>query len=540
MQRFLTSLLVALMVLFAGAASAQAAPQVGAVTDISWGIPAADVTKTIAILKTNGIRTVRVNMNWREGEQRGKGIMDPWAFARMDGVIDEVRAAGLEVLMPISDGVPYWASADPQKRIVDGREVYNQNYKPTNPQDYADFAAFVARRYAPKGVHLYEVWNEPNLARFWPSGPNPAEYVALLRAAHPAIKAADPEARIILGGLSKSDAKYLDGVYAAGGRPYFDIAAVHPYTGSVDPEWCWNLPGTTTRAPDAFCGLEEVRRVMERNGDSAKKMWLTEFGWSTSTSEYGVSESKQADYLTRSVARLGSYPWVERAYWYAMRNFHVLKDEPANLEANFGVLRTDFSPKPALAALRGAAALTAPGIVPAPEAAPEPAPTPSPGEVVPTAPEPTVEPTPLPETAPVVEPTPAPVTAPTLEPAPAKVRPSKRLRVKFSGLATARTGVEVTARIGGVARKTLRRLTLTDKGTASGKRVQVRNVKRRAWQSVATPSGSSLRRGSFWSPAGSPKHYVGASGQIRFRIRSTGRTSRVHLSADGVGLRAGF
>jgi len=68
-------------------------------------------------------------------------------------------------------------------------------------------------------------------------------YTMLLAAAYPAVKVADPTAIVVLGGLSKNDYDYLAQLYAAGARGYFDTVAVHPYTGSVDPTWCWNEGG---------------------------------------------------------------------------------------------------------------------------------------------------------------------------------------------------------------------------------------------------------------------------------------------------------
>lgn len=168
-------------------------------------------------------------------------------------------------------------------------------------------------RYKAMGVHTYEVWNEPNLARFWPSGPNASEYAAMLAAAYPVMKLPDPVATVLMGGLSKNDYNYLQALYSSGGRPYFDAVAVHPYTGKVDPTLCWNQGGTTKFAIDAFCGIEEVRRTMVDNGDSAKKMWLTEFGWSSSTTLYGVSEATQALYLTKAFTKLQSYPYLKAA-----------------------------------------------------------------------------------------------------------------------------------------------------------------------------------------------------------------------------------
>lgn len=52
------------------------------------------------------------------------------------------------------------------------------------------------------GVHTFEIWNEPNYAQFWPSAPNAAEYVTMLKAGYAAVKTADPGATVLMGGLS--------------------------------------------------------------------------------------------------------------------------------------------------------------------------------------------------------------------------------------------------------------------------------------------------------------------------------------------------
>ena len=343
--------LVALSMTLALPAFARGA-EVGAVPDITWGTSRADVDRTIALMKETGIRSVRANISWAALEQQGKGHINQGALADADYAVDAARGAGLDVLLPVSDGVPYWASADPRKYRDGSGEHWNKTWRPRNSRDYADFMRFVVDRYSPRGVHAYEVWNEPNLERFWASGVNAGEYVELLKAAYPAIKQADPSATVVLGGLSKSDYPFLERLYDAGAKPYFDVAAVHPYTGRVEPGACWNQGGTSRKALDSFCALEEVRRVMVANGDSAKKVWLTELGWSSYNGEWGVSEANQAKYLTEALVKLESYPWVEKAYIYGFRNLYWSHDKATDIEANFGLVRTDFSAKPALRAVR--------------------------------------------------------------------------------------------------------------------------------------------------------------------------------------------
>jgi len=336
-----------------GAGAATAGPKVGVVADITWGTSQADIDRTVASMTNAGVRWVRANMSWSGGEPDAKGVLNQGWLAQVDYAVNAARVAGIKVLMPIADGVPYWASADPAKYVDATGMHWNKYWRPTNAADYADFVRAMVNRYKALGVHTYEVWNEPNTSGFWPSGPDAADYTTLLAAAYPAIKGADSTATVVLGGLAKNDYDYLAQLYAAGARSYFDVVAVHPYTGTADPTWCWNEGGTTKLAKDAFCGIAEVRNTMVANGDSAKRIWLTEFGWSTTTGAYGVSEATQAQFLTKALDKIrSSYPYVQTAFWYNFRNNFWLDNAPGDYEANLGLLRVDFSAKPAYAALQ--------------------------------------------------------------------------------------------------------------------------------------------------------------------------------------------
>ena len=349
---------------WAGAATAEAA-QVGVTPDLTWGATRPEVDRTVALLRDTGVRWVRLNVSWAALEEHGKGAYNAGMLADVDYAVEAATGAGLQVLMPLLE-VPYWASGDPEKTAAGGTRSWNRYWQPSRVADYADAFEHLVRRYSARGVHHYQVWNEPNHPRFWPSGIDAGGYVQMLRAAAPAIRAADPVAKVVLGGPSANDYPFLERVYAAGARGLFDIAAVHPYVGSVDPRLCWNQAGTTRRAIHAFCGIEEIHAVMEAAGDGTLPLWLTEFGWSTNRGAYGVTEAQQAEYLKAAFAKLAEWPYVEVAFWYTFRNVFFRGEDPADWEANTGVLRVDFSPKPAYAALRDVAtARPAPAAPPA-------------------------------------------------------------------------------------------------------------------------------------------------------------------------------
>lgn len=342
----------ALMAVVPGTAGGAVPGQgVGVVSDLTWYMSRTDMDRSITMMRDAGVQWVRASMNWATLEPNAKGVLDPWWMPELDYAIQRARAAGLQVLMPISDGVPYWASADPGKYTDASGKYWNKAWKPANFQDYADFSRTIVNRYKGFGVRHYEVWNEPNYVRFWPSGPNPADYTAMLRAAYPAIKQADPAATVVMGGTSGNDYTFLQGVYSAGGGAFFDVVAVHPYTDNVDPTACWYEGGTTRYAKFAFCGIEEIRKTMLANGDS-RNIWLTEMGWSTSAVAKGVTEAVQADYLAKAFAKIESYPYVTNSFWYSFRSNWWTNNNSADLEANYGLVRVDFSLKPAYSAFK--------------------------------------------------------------------------------------------------------------------------------------------------------------------------------------------
>jgi len=346
------------LALHPGAAQA-AAP--GTVPSLTWGDSRSEVDRTVSLMQDSGVQWVRMAVAWNAGEQNGKGSYNAGYFADVDYAVSKARAAGIDIVMAV-DAVPYWASADPAKSVeAGGAQRWRKLYRPRSFQDYADFFRYVAERYKGEGVHTFEVWNEPNLERFWQSGVNPGEYADMLKAAYPAIKAGDPSSRVLLGGLSPRGGAYdfMQDVYNAGGGAYFDSAAYHVYPNG-DPAKCRKGPdGRWTF--DSFCTLDEFRGIMVANGDAAKDVWITEYGFSTCSNRasacygVGVTEAQQARYLVTMQKKFDSsaYSYVKAAFLYQFRDWTADGSvTDGDWEENLGVLRRDFTPKRSYAAFK--------------------------------------------------------------------------------------------------------------------------------------------------------------------------------------------
>ena len=250
-------------------------------------------------------------------------------FPAGDPIIEESRV--------LVDGVPLSMSAflgDDVRSIV--------SYPPNDPDQFAAFAGQLAARYPQ--VLAWEVWNEPNLSVFWRPAPDPAAYARLLQKTYAAIKAGNPSATVLMGGLSGViDTGYddsilpedfLNQVYQAG-DPSFDVVAIHPY-GDGGPG------GYIDRC------IQKVRDVMAEQGDTRKRIWITEFGWSTQ-GPGAVDEATQAANLCQARGAFERFPEVERVYWYCLQDRTGTPDFPMQ---SYGLFHLDGTPKPAARVFR--------------------------------------------------------------------------------------------------------------------------------------------------------------------------------------------
>jgi polysaccharide biosynthesis protein PslG len=298
--------------------------------------------RDLDVMQDVGSRWVRIDITWGVIQGDGPSSYD---WSEVDRIVEGITSRGMKVLGSISY-TPDWARP----------AGTDDKYGPTNPAQYASFAGKAAAHYSAMGVHHFEIWNEPNIG-FWAPRPDPAAYTALLKAAYPAIKAADPQATVLTGGTAPaateggdySPVDFLKKIYANGGGNSFDAVAHHPYCWPAYPgdkeEWsAWHqMEGTDT----------SLRSVMIANGDAEKQIWGTEFGAPTNgPPDDRVTEAEQAEMITRAYSLWQSYPWAGPLFTYQGRDLGTDTD---NRHHFFGLLRHDFSKKPSYTAYQNAA-----------------------------------------------------------------------------------------------------------------------------------------------------------------------------------------
>ncbi|HEU5318566.1 MAG TPA: cellulase family glycosylhydrolase [Chloroflexota bacterium] len=317
-----------------------------------------DAARIAGYVQDAGFGWVKQQVRWGDVES----VPGSPAWGPLDTIVEAAAAAGLKVLFSVVTA-PAWS------RALGGTDG--------PPDDYAAMADFMSRlatRYAGR-VHAYEVWNEQNFAREWGGGRISAgQYVELLKAVYPAVKAADPAAVVISGAptptgfndpnVAVDDVVYLEQCYLYQSGVFATVCdAIGAHAGGFNnpPD---DTPDLRTVASTTFKGhmsfyfrrIEQLRNIMALYGDAAKKLWVTEFGWSTVNGargyEYGLdnTEQDQARYMVRAYQLAREYGWVDGMFVWNL-NFQQMVP-PADEKWAFGILRADGSPRPAFSALK--------------------------------------------------------------------------------------------------------------------------------------------------------------------------------------------
>src|SRR3954447_906273 len=263
----------------------------GIVTEDVFAHPGSYRNRTLNRQAGLGIGLVRQTFDWASIERR-RSVYD---FTAVDGLVAALAAHHMQVL-PVLLDPPKFRSSAPEKGAKGG------TYPPKDNATMAKFAKALVRRYGPDGnfwklrpglpkvpIVSWQIWNEPSLPAYWPTGPDPAAYTRMLRTVGAAIKSLDPNAEIVSAGIPQSRlgmpfAKFLEGMYAAGVQDAFDTLAIHPYA-----------------QDDAgvAAAVRSARHIMDSHGDAAAPIWVTEVGWASAgpASQFTVGSRRQAQLI---------------------------------------------------------------------------------------------------------------------------------------------------------------------------------------------------------------------------------------------------
>jgi hypothetical protein len=370
-----------ILVLLAAAAPAQAADdlEIGMEDERLLLSEPADAPQVVAAWRDLGVDVVRLHASW--GKIAPAGTRKPIGFVasdhldshydwrRLDHAIALVRATGMRVMLTVTGPGPVWTSREPRR----GRG----RYKPDS-RAFGRFARAVATRYGAE-VDRYLIWNEPNLT-LAPTALAPHLYRGLVRAAGPAIEAADPGAEIVIGELAPTGGNpqrtapllflrrmaCVDDRYRAlrtgrcrGFRPAAgDMLGYHPHGLKRPPDQPNPNPDEAQMA-DLSRLMTVVDRLTRRGrivaGHGRLDLRLTEFGFQTRPPDrfIGVTLAQQARYLQLAGYLAWRHSRVRTLVQYQWRDERVRRlGTGARAFAGWqsGLRFLDDTPKPAMRA----------------------------------------------------------------------------------------------------------------------------------------------------------------------------------------------
>nr|MBC7244436.1 hypothetical protein [Chloroflexota bacterium] len=326
-------------------------PKMGVHTRLTDEVEEWKIKRTLEMVREMGAPWIVEYFPWGYYE-REKGRYD---WSHPDLVVNHALAQGLAVLARI-DFVPDWAR--PEQTTP--RYLLEEHFA-----DYADFIYAFVGHFSGR-IRYIIIWNEPNLSFEWGyRQPDPAAYTRLLQAAYRRAKEADPNVMVLAAGLAPTlappgsewgmdDLEFLQRMYDAGARGYFDGVAVHAYG--------WTLPPEDPAAPNVinFARAELIHEVMARNGDGDLPCFITEAGWNDHPRwAKAVPPGLRIAYTLRAYEKAQEeWPWCQMVAMWAFRY-----PRPArNFQDGFTFVTPGFTPKLIYSEVQNYARTGLPGI----------------------------------------------------------------------------------------------------------------------------------------------------------------------------------
>lgn len=297
--------------------------------DYDKGDDLGEIARDFAVFRELGVTVWRGSFGWDDYEP-APGRFDFEWLRRFAALADSTGIS----LRPYLAYTPAWAARG-------GSDDYAWNDPPRRPEDWGRFVAALAGALAAQpAIRSYEIYNEENVPLWWDG--TVEEYAGVLRRGAEAIRSADPDAGVLLGGLVWPDTEWLEGTCAAGRGP-FDILPFHAY-----PE-TWTPASVTVENYLGPAYREHFLAVADQRC-GRKPIWINETGFATTP---GKSERQQADWWARAFATFLAAPRVEHLGIYEIKDQR--KDTPVIGDApnyHLGLLREDRAPKLAFHTVR--------------------------------------------------------------------------------------------------------------------------------------------------------------------------------------------
>ena len=263
-----------------------------------------------------GFAYVRTGIVWKY-VQPSPGV---WRWDEIDSVVRLAKSRGVRILAVVH-GPPAWAS--PASR---------------HTKEWEKFLTAAVNRYGDT-VKSWEIWNELNVAKFWPKDAPLSGYVDILKRSQRIIKAKHPDAKVVLAGMANNERAFdtWRELISLGALNYCDAVGFHPY----------KLTGQ-----EILPVYRDLRGMMTKFAGGDKPIWVTEYGWSAPPPGVKAKEEgrkkKVTDYPGQADRILKTYLAHAAAGGGPFIIYELRDDRNGKF---MGIIEKDFNRKPAALAL---------------------------------------------------------------------------------------------------------------------------------------------------------------------------------------------
>lgn len=317
---------------------------------------------------------VRIDLNWSDIQraQVAEGANPLYDWSAAAGVENQlaIAAANAQQIVLVIGSTPEWA-AENSDCVVKGR------VRPANYPDLQRFAAAVVARYSipPYGVRYFELWNEPDVSTWLGCWGNPDEdyfggvqYGEMLAAVYPAMKAANPGAQVLVGGLlmdqnpdvsglprnQATQTHFFEGILISAGKNSYDGVSFHAYDYYAPQGGGVYFQNANWGTSNAVIGSSQIakaaylRRELARADVTGKYLLNTEVGLLckdcanpvTDPARYEGFERAKAYYAAEALAA-AVYEGFVGVMWFTM-----IERNDGPLYSNSGLVKSDLTPLP--------------------------------------------------------------------------------------------------------------------------------------------------------------------------------------------------
>ena len=318
------------------------------------GIQRAATSADIQAIRDVGATWVRVDISWARLQPNETDTID---WSSVDAGFARLANLGLKPIVTVF-GIPRWAATE-HPLAYDNPAYRYPSCGPVRKDKMPQYIAFVktlVERYSkpPYNVKYWEFYNEPDkihsvrpwinlggcFGEIWYD-----EYVDMLKAVYPVVKAADPNSYVLMGGVAHDwfywpaygengvfDPYFLDEVIGKRrAADYFDFMNFHTY---AEFAYYWQTSGYGI---DILAKYNYMKEQMTNYGYGDKPMLITEAGSRSFDPDHPeVNETSQAEYVLKLFARILTISYDKPFIWYTIRDV---------TDPN-GLLRSDGSRKP--------------------------------------------------------------------------------------------------------------------------------------------------------------------------------------------------